>query len=62
MARDLGARSEANALRTWWQGGAAEGSRLACRAVNMNRLCARKGCAHDGAALPLTCVLKKYES
>jgi len=35
---------------------------LACRAVNMNRLCAREGCAHDGAALPLTCVLKKYES
>ena len=35
---------------------------LACRAVNMNRLCAREGCAHDGAALPLTCVLKKHET
>ena len=54
MARDLGARAEAVALRRWGQGGAGEGSRPA-------GLCAR-GCAHDGAVLPLTCVLKKYES
>ena len=41
--------------RTWWQGG---GGALKTDLQG----CAREGCAHDGAALPLTCVLKKYES